>query len=185
MYLVTIIKEKLIYFDFACLPGYARSCTQMPHFWNKWSWGLCVIPKWWITYSVNKLTHKTYLVMYLVTIIKKITRIFRCCLLTSLCPQVALRRHHFWTTWSWGLWLKPILRITYGLNKLTHKTYLLMYLVTIIKKKLKKNLLAYQVKPEVAPRCPTFKINGHGASVWYQYYEMHMVWTSWPIKHIW
>ena len=31
----------------------------------------------------------------------------------------------------------------------------------------------------------SFEINGHEASVWYQYDALHIVWTNWPINPIW
>ena len=51
-------------FHFTC-------CTQMPDFWNKWSWGLCVIPLWCNTYIMNKWTHITQLMTYLGTPLNK------------------------------------------------------------------------------------------------------------------
>ena len=161
------------------------SCTQMPWLLNKWSWGLCVIPIWWITYNVNKLTHITYLVMYLVTIIEKKKSnlsIFAYLIIYALkfhpnALTFELNRHEV------SLWY-PIWWITYSVNKLNHITHLVMYLVTIIKKK-KSNMSIFAClliyAPKLHPVALTFEINGHEASVWYQYDELHIMWTNWPI----
>ena len=186
MYLVTIIKKKIKFVIFCLL---TNLCTHVAprclDVWTKWSWGLCVILIWWITYNVNKLTHITYLVMYLVTIIKnKKIKFVNFCLLTNLCTQVAPRCLDFWTKWSWCLCVIPVWWITYNVNKLTHTTYLVMYLVTIIKKK-KSNLSIFAClqiyAPMLHPDALTFEINGHKASVWHQYDELHIMWTNWPI----
>ena len=138
MYLVTIIKKNPQICRFYL---HTSLCTQVASrchdFWNKWSWGLCVTPILWITCNMNKLTHITNLAMYLITIIKKNPQICRFYLHTSLCTQVASRCHDFWNKWSWGLCVTPILWITCNMNKLTHITNLAMYLITIIKTKLK------------------------------------------------
>ena len=184
MYLVTIIKKKVKFVNFAFLPVYAPQVVpRCPDFWNKWSWGLCLILMLWITYSVNKLTHKTYLEMYLVTIIKKKVKFVNFAFLLVNAPRCP----DFWNKWSRGLCLIPMLWIAYSVNKLTHKIYLAMYLVTIIKKKVKFVNFAFLpvYAPKLHPDAPTFKINGHEASVWYQYDELDIVWTNWPIKPIW
>ena len=107
------------------------------------------------------------------------------CLFTNLWPIFAPRCSDFWNKWSWGLCLIPMLWITYSVNKLTHKTYLVNvfgYNVTIIKKNLNFSiLLAYQFMHTDAP---TFDINGRDASLWYQYGELHREWTKWPIWRI-
>ena len=87
---------------------------------------------WWITYNVNKLDRRTYLVMYLVTIIKKKTEICRF-LLAYKFMQVESRCPDFQNKWSWGLCVIPIWCMSYNVNKLTHISYLVMYLVTMIK----------------------------------------------------
>ena len=87
--------------------AYVSLCTQVAprclDFWTKWSWSLCVIPIWWISYNVNKSTRITHLVMYLVTIIKKKNQICRFLLAswmtTFLCtrPVIAnLNRYTFY-----------------------------------------------------------------------------------------
>ena len=177
--------EKIKFVDFCLLTSL---CTQVPprclDFWNKWSWGLCVIPIWWITYSVNKLTHITYLVMYLVTIIKnKKIKFVNFCLLTNLCTQVAPRCLDFWNKWSWGLCVILIWWITYNVDKLTHITYLVMYLVTLIRKKSNLSIFARLLvyAPKFHHDALTFEINDNEASVWYQYDELHIMWTNWHI----
>ena len=115
-----------------------------------------MIPIWWITYCVNKWTHKTYLVLYWVTIMKKKLKFIDFCN-SSLCIQVAPRSHNFWNKWSWGLCVMPIWRITYNVNKCTHKTYLVMYLVTILKKVLKfVDFWFTDLCTQVAPRSQDF-----------------------------
>ena len=153
---------------FACFkwliyaPQVAPRCLD---FWTKWSRGLCVIPVWWITNNVNKLTHITYLVMYFVTTIKN--QICRFLLAYSnLCTQVASRCLDFWTKWSWGLCVIPIWWIRYNVNKLTHIAYLVMYLVTIIKKKIK--FVDFCLLTNLWPDALTFELNSYEASVWYQ-----------------
>ena len=183
MYLVTIIKKIIKFVNFFMLTNLCTQVARCLDFWTKWSGGLCVIPIWWVTYNVNKSTHKTYLVMYLVTILKKKKiKFVDFCLLTNLCTQVAPRCLDLWTKWSWGLCVIPIWWIAYNVNKLTHIIYLVMYLVTIIKKIIKfvdfSCLLIYAPK---LPDALTFELNGHEASVWYQYDELHIMWTNWPI----
>ena len=124
MYFVTIFKKNQI----------CRT-TEMPVFWNKWSWGLCVIPTWQVTYIVNTFTHISYPALFLVTIIKTKTHVCRFLLAYSFCTQVAPRCPDFGIKWSWGLCVIPTWQPTYNVNKLTHKTYLALYLVTIIKTK--------------------------------------------------
>ena len=183
MYLVTIIKKIIKFVDFFMLTNLCTQVARCLDFWTKWSWGLCVIPIWWVTYNVNKLTHKTYLVMYLVTIIKKKIKFVDFCLPTNLCVQVAPRCLDFWNKLSWGLCVIPIWWITYNVNKMTHITYLVMYLVTIIKEK-KSNLSIFAClliyAPGLHPYAMTFELNGHEASVSYQYDELHIMWTNWP-----
>ena len=172
MYFVTIIKQKFRFVDFRMLTNLlTKVAPRCTYFWNKWSWGLYVIPLWQITYNVNKLTHITYLVMYLVTIIKKQLKCVDFCLLTRLCAKVAPRRPDFWNKWSWGLYVILIWRITYNVNKSTHTTYLVMYLVTIIKQKFRFAIFAcFPVyAPKLHPDAHTFEINGHEASMWYHY----------------
>ena len=114
-------------------------CSQLAprclNFWNKWSWCLCVIPTWRVTYNVNKWTHMSYLVVLLVTIIKTKTRVCRFLLAYSLYPQTSTRYPDFWSKWSIGLCLIPTWRMTYNVNKLTRKTFMALFLVTIIKTK--------------------------------------------------
>ena len=129
-----------------------------------------MIPLWWITYNMNKLTHLTYLVMYLVTIRKKKAQFWRILLAYILCSQIAPwcpifeingREASLWCQKWW---------ITWNMSKLTHITYLIKYLVTIIKKN--SNLLIFACPvyaPKLHPDASTFEINGHEASVWYQY----------------
>ena len=91
-------KEKLRFVDFCFLTSLMhRSCLYI---WTKWSWGLCVIPIWWITCIMNKLTNITYLAIYLVTIKKKKLRFVDFCLLSRLCSQIAPSCLNFWTKWS-------------------------------------------------------------------------------------
>ena len=106
-----------------------QSCAQMPDFWNKWPWGFCVIPVWWIIYSVNRLTQKPYLVKYLVTIVKKKLKFVDFCLLQFMDPSCIPRCLDFWNKWSWVFCVIPVWWITYSVNKLTHKPYLVKYLV--------------------------------------------------------
>ena len=40
------------------------------------------------------------------------------------------------------------------------------------------NLFIFQPGKMFAPDAPTFEINGHGASVRYQYIDIHVVWTN-------
>ena len=138
MYLVAIIKKKKSNLSiFACFPVFSLVAHRCHDFWNKWSWGLCVIPIWWITYNGNKLTHITYLVMYMVAIIKQKKpnlSIFACLPVFSL---VASRCHNFWNKWSWWLCVIPTGWLPYHVKKLTDITNLVMYLVTIMKKKIK------------------------------------------------
>ena len=225
MYLVTIIKKKIKFIDLGLLTNlFTEVAPRCLGFWTKWSWGICVIPIWWITHNVYKLTHITYLVLYLVTIIKKekikfvdfclLVNLFtevapRCldfctkrswgicviplwwiaynmnklthtnlsgnvfgynhkkikfidfCLLTNLCTHVAPRCLGFWTKWSWGICVIPIWWITHNVYKLTHITYLVLYLVTIIKKKIKfvDFCLLTNLYTQVAPRCLDFWTN--------------------------
>ena len=167
---------------YACNWLYIQVAAICPDFWNKWSWGFCVIPLWWITCSLNKSTHKTYLVMYLVIIINRNTNltIYAC---NSLYNQVAARCPDFWNKWSWGFCVIPLWWITCSLNKLTHKTYLVMYLVTIIK--IKSQICRFMFVTvyitKLQPDAQTFEINGHEASVWYHYNELRSVWTNWSI----
>ena len=111
--------------------------------------------------------------------------IFAC--LPVYAPQVAPWCHNFSNKWSWGLYVIPILWVTYRGNKLTHKTYLVMYSVTIImiQTQICWFSLAYNLGTHVAPRCTTFEINGYKASVLYQYDESQFWKTNWPIKPIW
>ena len=117
---------------FSWLPSYAPRCTQTRDFWTKWSWGLCVIPIWWITCNVNKLIYITYLCMYSVTIIKEKLKFVDFSWLPSYAPRSTQTRD-FWTKWSWGLCVIPIWWTTCNVNKLIHITYLCVYSVIIIK----------------------------------------------------
>ena len=132
------------------------------------------------TYNVNKWTHIIHLVMYLVTMIKINTQIWR--FFPYKFMQVAPINPDFWNKWSWGLCVIPIRWITYNVNTLTHITYLVMYLVAIIKKKTQScRFFLLTGLCKFHQDVPTFKINGHEASVWYQYHELHVMWTNWPI----
>ena len=133
MYLIAIIKNKTHVCRFLLAYQFMQVAPRYLDFSYKWSWNLCVIPLWWITYNVIKLTNINYLVMYLVAIVKKKTHICRF-LLSYQFMQVAPRRHDFWYKCSWGICVIPLWWITYNVNKLTHITCLAMYLVTIIKK---------------------------------------------------
>ena len=64
-YLGPQYKKKLEFGAFLCYSFYGTSCTQMPDFWNKWSYDLCLIPLWLRTYIINKLTRATQLVTHL------------------------------------------------------------------------------------------------------------------------
>ena len=96
-------------------------CTKCPDFWNKWSWGLCVTQIWCITYNVNRLTHMTLPVLYLVTIINKkleFVDFFSYQFMHPCCTQMP----RSWNKWSWDLFVTPIQWLIYNLNKLTHMT---------------------------------------------------------------
>ena len=135
-----------------------------------------MIPRCWITYNVNKLTHITYLVIFLVTIIKEKTRFYRFFLTHQFMHPSSPRCHHFWNKWSWGLCVILIWWITYHVNKLIYTTYLCMYSVTIIKKN--SNLSMFSWLPSYAPRRETFELHGHEASAWYKYDELLVIWTN-------
>ena len=165
---------------------YNQVAARCPNFWNKWSWGFCVIPLWWIICSLNKLTHNTYLVMYLVTIIKITSQICRFIFvtvyITKLQPDAPTfeingheasvwyhydELHAFWTNWP-----KNLSGSVFGYN---HKQKTQIWRLTLV--------TVYITK--LQPDAPTFEINGHEASVWYHYDGSHVVWTNWPIKPIW
>ena len=142
-------------------------------FWTKWSRSLCVIPIWWITYNVNKLTHMTYLVMYLDTIKrrrKSNLSIFACLVIYApkLHPDALtfeLNGHEASVWYQYD-------ELQYSVNKLTHITCLIMHLVTIIKKK-KSNLSIFAGLLIYAPKLHQdvliIELNGHEVFVWYQY----------------
>ena len=110
-------KEKLKFVDICLLTSLSTQIAPSCHdFWNKWSRGLCVTPIWWVTYRGNKVTHKSYLVMYLVTIIKEKLKFVDFCLLSGLSTQVTSSCLDFWNKWSWGLCVIPIWWITYHVN---------------------------------------------------------------------
>ena len=104
--------------------------------------------------------------MYLVTIRNKKVKLEYLCLLKYKCPKLhpnapsfEINGHEasFWYTYN-----------AYSVNKLSHKTYLVMYLVTIIKKK-KSNLSIFAClliyAPMLHPDDLTVELNGHKASV--------------------
>ena len=114
-----------------------------------------------------------YVVMFLVTIIRK-TQICRF-LLFSFCIG-ASHLHPY----------APTLEINgheasvyYQYDDL-HIICLIINLVTII-----KNLSIFACLPVYAskshPDAPAFEINGHVASVWYQYDILHTVWPNWTL----
>ena len=138
---------------FACFRLWTKVAPRCPNFWNKWSRGFRVIPIWCITYNVNKLTHITNLVMLGLQSWRNnsILSIFAC---FRLWTKVAPRCPNFWRKWSWGFFLIPIWWTTYIVRKLTHITYLVMYLVTIVMKKLK--FVGFCLFQKGEPRCPDF-----------------------------
>ena len=183
MYLVIIINKKSNLTIYVCNDLYNQVAARCPYLWNKWSWGFCVIPLWWITCSLNKLTDKISLVMYLVIIInKKLNLTIYVC--NCLYNQVAARCPDFWNKWSWGFCVIPLWFITYCLNKLAYKTYLVRYLVSIIKIKSQicRFMLVTVYITKLQPNAPTFEINCHEASVWSHHDVLRNVWTNWPIN---
>ena len=185
-YLVTIIKKNSNLLDFCMVTVFSLVALRCHDIYNKWLWCLCVISTCWMSYYVNKLSHKTCLVMFWVTSIRKKSNlsIFGC--LPVFC-HVTLRCHDFWNKLSWRLCVIPICCIPYHVNKWTHTTYLVMYLVAIIKKKKQicRVLLAYRFSPKLHLDAPTFKINGREASAWFHYDGSHIMWTNGRIKPVW
>ena len=66
------------------------------------------------------------------------------------------------------------------------KTHLVMYLVTIVKKKNYCDFFLLSVyAPKLHPDAQTFEINDHEASVRYLYNALHILGKHLPIKLIW
>ena len=59
--------------------------------------------------------------------------------------------------------MKPVLLITCNMNKLTHITYMAMYLITLIKTNSDLSIFARLpiYAPKLHPDATTFEINGH------------------------
>ena len=89
----------------------------------------------------------------------------------------------FCNKWSWCHCVIPIWWITYGVNKSTGITYLVMYLDNREEKNSNLSIFACLLvyAPKLHPAVSTIEINGHEASVLYQYDELHIMWTNWSI----
>ena len=165
-----------------------KCCIQMPDFWNKLSWGLCVIPLCCNAYCMNERTHITQLVTYLGSPIKK-PRNLALFWFPSFYSSCCILMPDFWNKWSWGLCVITLWWNTYIVNNWTHTTYLVMYLGSPVKKKSEfAAILVFQLSDKLlhpASRCPTFEINGHDAFVWYQYDGIQILWTIGPILPVW